>query len=128
MYIRECPVVLMNILLPSSGLNSKPTGVAVSEVRSVTTYKSGSFVSWKFPVLYLAGTLGKHNSTVGCYRYKCDDDGYFRLQRAHEIKQSQPRATRALNGSSRYNLRRVSGMHFEVTVSEDEDDHQMQQA
>jgi hypothetical protein len=64
--------------------------------------------------LYL---LGRHNRmTVGYYRYKCDDDGYFRLQRAREIKQSQPRATLSLHGSSSYNLRRVSGRQFEISL------------
>jgi hypothetical protein len=108
--------------------------VDAAEVRSVTTLKSASFkfVSREFSVLYLAGTLGRHNSmTVGCYRYKCDDDGYFRLQRskaALEIKQSEPHAMQTLCGSSRYNLRRLSGRRFEVTVSEDEDDPEMQEA
>jgi hypothetical protein len=41
MYIGECPVVLRNILLPSSGLESKPTkkptGVDVFEVCSPTS-------------------------------------------------------------------------------------------
>jgi hypothetical protein len=46
-YIRECPVVLRNILLPSSGLKSKPSKeaaeVAVPEARSVTAHKAGTF-------------------------------------------------------------------------------------
>lgn len=125
-------------MLPSSGLQSKlsktQAEVALSEVCSVTTHKSGSFkfVSSELSVLYHAGTLDRHNSmTIGYYRYKRDDDGYFRLQTvkgAHELKQSQPHATEALCGSSHYNLRRVSGRRFEVTVSKHEDDPLIQEA
>lgn len=62
------------------------------------------------------------------FRYKCDDDGYFRLQRlkgTQKMKHSPPRSPQPLFGSSRYNLRRVSGRRFEVTVSEHEDGPQM---
>jgi hypothetical protein len=126
-------VFLRNMLPPSSCLKSKPTK-KTSRSRLSLNYtalqarilsssshchenlktRSFEFVSREFSALYLAGTLSRHNSIpVGYYRYKCDDDGYFRvhrLRRTQKTKQSPPHATQPLCGSSRYNLRQVTGI------------------
>lgn len=65
---------------------------------------------------------------MGCFRYKHDEDGFFRLQTVRyeslevtqEMMQSQSHATQMLCGSSQYNLHQVSGRNgVEITVAED---------
>jgi hypothetical protein len=74
---------------------------------------------------------------VVCFRYKHDEDGFFRLQTVRyeslevtqEMMRSQSHATELLCGSSQYNLHQVNGRNgVEITVAEDKAEPQKQDA